>query len=203
MTRKNWIDVFNKTKIRNLINVKRFSGTGYLIREESVSDHCFDLFCICLTLVNYFNKNYDSKMDIKSLSYKILIHDLDESLYCDIPFDFKYRNASLTKEIKGAVNEMLLEHFDKELVRDIDNAKSFLTKDSALLYFCDSYQCFLKLHNEIHLLGNRAIEWKLQPCFDELCNKLNKIIKSEIFSDSELDELKKLLDDAREKLNQI
>jgi len=170
-------DIFN-TPLLNLIHVNRYSGTR-LLTKESVSDHIWGMKCLALTIVPKLNKFMKDKnnylidyFDLKEILYRIDIHDLDESLSCDIPRPFKYFNKDITRVINSVVFEMLHKNFDDELVHDILTAKKYSTDEGYLVAVFDTMQAGMKMIDEIEL-GNSKIRMELRNVIDGLNRALD------------------------------
>lgn len=145
-------------KARNLNNVYRFSG-NILIRPESTSSHLYDMISLAIYLNDEFIKqNNESKgIGLKDIIYRIVLHDLDEALYCDIPRGFKYDNKELTDQIQYTVEKLIANTFSSELTNDILNAKNTDTIAGTYVKILDIAQCSLVLYREVSLLGNKEL----------------------------------------------
>jgi len=168
----NFTDV-SRLKTRKLPNVIRFSGNR-LLQPETVSDHNSDMIAIGLYIASHI-KSVDKKL----LVYKIAIHDFDESLYNDIPRNFKYHNEDINRAINSTVDLLMKENFDDELLNDIHNSKSEKNIESILVKCIDIIQCTFKLHTEVCQLGNLSIHYVLGENLMYLHDYINKLQTTE------------------------
>jgi 5'-deoxynucleotidase YfbR-like HD superfamily hydrolase len=172
--------------LQNLINVYRFSGVN-LIKSESVSDHVWSMNCIALSIVPEINKiarksSGYSKLDfvnLKELIYKITIHDIDESLYCDIPKPFKYYDAKIHNAIESTANKLMSKNLGKDLYKDIVNAKDSTT-EGLLVRFIDILQVAIKLTTE-YRMGNTLIVKNLDETYGYLDSYMSDLREEGLF----------------------
>ena len=146
-----------QTKLNNLVDVTRYSGYKFIF-PESVSDHLTSMRNQSILIKKELNEAYpEVKFDIKELFYRIDIHDLDESLLCDIPRSLKYYNPNINREINIIYNNLIDNYFDKELSADIKNSKNIDNIYGFMVKILDVTQASLKLYNEVFQLGNKNL----------------------------------------------
>jgi len=144
-----------ESPILNLINVKRYSGFT-LVKDESVSDHVWGMITLALELIPEINevlKDENKCIDVKSIIYRVAIHDIDESITCDIPRPMKYYTPEFRDMIEQVTSSMLKTEFPDDLVHDILTAKDN-TLDGEVISILDLMQAGIKMRNEIKL-GNQ------------------------------------------------
>ena len=169
----------DKGFLNNLVHIKRYSGTQ-LLKDESVSDHVWGMISIAIPVVSYINeklkKYYDKNKDItiapklvdlKDVIYRISIHDIDESLYCDIPRPFKYYNKDIHEAIKRTSQLLMKDKLGDDLLADINNSKNTNEMDGLLVYLFDLIQAGLKMRNEI-ILGNSFLKKEINNIVESL-----------------------------------
>lgn len=152
-------EIFNN-KLRNLVNVDRYNGM-HCSKPESVPNHNSDMFACAYSIVEILNRNcsdelLEGELDLKEITYKIMIHDLDEALICDIPRSLKYMTPEITKAIKKGVKDLMIREFSPVLVNDIDNSKGYHDLNSLIVKICDVLQARFKIYEEYFLLGNKS-----------------------------------------------
>jgi len=148
--------------------IRRYSNTR-LIQEETDSQHTMTMQLMAL----YFYNKYP-KLPIKNIVYRILVHDLDESLagtkhgqqifpFGDVPRGLKYYNEDSYNMVRSASESTLEENVDnKQLIHDIKKAKyDFSTKqtssESAFVNILDSLQVLIKIRDEAYLQGGNPV----------------------------------------------
>lgn len=156
--------------LNNLIHINRYSGLQ-LLKNESVSDHVWSMHALALSIVPDINKQIDDcnkengtnvkPLDLKDIIYRITIHDIDESLYCDIPRPFKYHNRQIYDAIEATSQELMEENLGVELLNDINNAKDVSTREGFLVKLLDTVQAGLKMRQEI-TLGNSYLKSEIR-----------------------------------------
>jgi len=115
---------------------------------------------------------------LHKLSYKLLIHDIDEAIYCDIPRSFKYHNKALTAEIKNTVDKIVAEQYDEELVRNINDSKGLHDIESIFVKSIDVLQAGFKIYEEYKLYGNYHFKDRLAENIryqEDMINTLNNV----------------------------
>lgn len=151
-------DLMNSS-FMNLLNVYRFSNTK-LVEHESTAYHTVQMQLIALYLYNKY-----PTFNIKDVIYRILMHDLDESVLCDIPRDVKYYNTTIYNEINSIANTKLVESgILGSIIHDINNAKENKVcnpnhgkindsgcYEGSLVGIIDILQCAIKLATELKL----------------------------------------------------
>jgi len=157
----------NLTYLNNLIHIRRYSG-NLLIIPESVSDHVWAMNALAIEYVPKLNEKIPQLFNLEHIIYLITIHDIDESLYTDIPRNFKHRN----KEILGAINKVAEEilsesKLDKAVLSDLKTLGLHSNKDSLLVKILDIVQAGNKMVQEIEL-GNKYFINELDNVIDSL-----------------------------------
>lgn len=179
--------IINKFFLTNLIHINRYSGSQ-LIKSESVSDHIWYMNSLALMVIPIINKEIGrdptrniAKIDGKEVIYKITIHDIDESLYCDIPRPFKYFNESIRQEIENTSQELMKTHLDADLVSQINESKGYDTRENFLVLSLDTIQVGFKMISE-YKLGNSYIVTELSNVIDILYTYI-KFLNNNEFDD--------------------
>lgn len=176
----------------NLIHVNRYSGS-LLVKSESVADHIWCMNALAYEFVPKLNIELNKEfgngedvriIDLKEVIFKISLHDLDESLYCDIPRPFKYHNDYILNAINTTVHNMLCKNFNVELVHQIETAKDSDSIEGILVKIFDVAQAGFKMQSEI-MLGNKYFKLELQNVIDSLAGVID-IIPKESFHEIEV-----------------
>lgn len=164
--------------LRNLVNVKRFSGK-FLIKPESVPDHLVDMFSICRTLVEFLSVHSELRIDIRDISYRIFTHDADEALICDVPRSLKYYSENVTEALGVAVTSMLNEKYPARFVNDIENSKDVSNINGLIVKLADVIQARYKIYEEAQIFGNRSFDTELdnsEKFMREVMEKVKSLI---------------------------
>jgi 5'-deoxynucleotidase YfbR-like HD superfamily hydrolase len=136
--------------------------------KESVSDHVWGMIAIAIEWVPKLNKEEECNFNLKDVIYSIAIHDLDESLYCDIPRTFKHKTPELRKLINDTATRMLKDSgLDPKIYEDIQELSKHDTVYSIFIKILDVIQAGLKMVSEVEL-GNSYFK-------DELCNVIDSL----------------------------
>lgn len=147
----------------NLNNVYRFSNT-YIINKETTAEHTIKMQLIALYLYNEY-----SGININDLIMRILYHDLDEMVLCDIPRDIKYFNADSKKLIdKISEDKLKAAGVLTSIISRIQNAKHDGTLNGELCQVIDVLQCTYKLYSEYLLQGTKVITTRLIEAIEGL-----------------------------------
>lgn len=152
------VDKIINSPLHNLPFVTRYSGVN-LIKSESVSDHVWGMCALALELVPQLNDNLDedSKIDLKDVIYRIVVHDIDESVTCDIPRPFKYATKELRVEIEKASILLMTKYLNSSIVTSSLEAKDGDTIEAFLVRVFDLMQAGMKMRQEVEL-GNQFIK---------------------------------------------
>lgn len=123
---------------------------------------------LAIEYVPKLNEKIPQLFNLEHIIYLITIHDIDESLYTDIPRNFKHRN----KEILGAINKVAEEilsesKLDKAVLSDLKTLGLHSNKDSLLVKILDIVQAGNKMVQEIEL-GNKYFINELDNVIDSL-----------------------------------
>jgi len=142
----------------NLTHITRWSGFP-IIKPESVSDHVWGMLALALFHVPTINderaENGLPSIDLKELVYKIVLHDIDESVYCDIPRPFKHYDDKINSEIERVAQTLMYSNLSSDLVKDALAAKDQSIEGLYTTIF-DFIQAGKKMVFEVKL-GNRFI----------------------------------------------
>lgn len=178
--------------LNNLINTLRWSGKRMIV-PESVSDHVWGMISLAIE----FHEGLNNKLfiNLKDLIYYIALHDVGESLYCDIPRTFKYYSPELHKLIDDTEKELISKKFSKELSDDINGAKTIDYYIGHLVQYFDTIQAGLKMKSEIKL-GNTYFISEITNSIDAL-----KYYASEVENNLNLKYEKEYRDQLLEYLN--
>lgn len=191
--------------LRNLTHIKRYSGKE-LISQESVSDHVCEMNALALGLVPKLNKlmmkgHNHVPLDLKEVIYRISVHDLDESLYCDIPRPFKHHNKEVNDAINKTVGMLMDVNLSPELVADINGAKDWETREGVVVALLDTVQAGLKMSREI-LMGNYYMFNEINNVIDYLPEFKRKLCLSK-FNESFISNLSEVIDEYIEYFKKI
>jgi len=188
-------NIFNNPVV-NLNRIKRFSNTT-LVKEENVVEHIGQSIMIALVI---YSKIDQSDINIKELIYKISIHDLDESVLADVPFDIKYSSDLIKSELERISLEKLSEYLYPELISDIFKSKcdEEHKKESLILKFIDPFQALIKLIREYKLQNTQELEFKVNQSRKNSINALYLILDSKLFNKKSTNYFKKLLKELKE-----
>lgn len=164
------LDKVIKSPMFNLPVVTRYSGVN-LIKSESVSDHVWGMCSLALELIPELNLNLteDLQIDLKDVLFRIIVHDLDESVTCDIPRPFKYATKELREEIEVASTLLMKKYLNEEIVIKSLNAKEGDSIEAFLVRLFDLMQSGIKMRQEV-LLGNTFIKTEVPnviECLEE------------------------------------
>lgn len=149
----------------NLIHVHRYSGNP-LIKAESVADHTWCMNALALEYIPKLNEKFNTKYDISKVIYGITLHDVDESLYCDIPRNFKYYNPELRKLIGETVDSMVKEKLPNYYT-DINYYDDKCNIYGYIIKVFDIAQAGIKMATEINL-GNSYFKNEIHNALDSL-----------------------------------
>lgn len=182
----------------NLIHVTRYSG-NILIKPESVADHTWGMIALALEYIPAMNEKFKVDWELPQLVYLIALHDIDESLYCDIPRKFKYHSQDLREAIQVATDELLEENLSPEIVLDIKYADDKTSLMGFMVKIFDIAQAGYKMISEINL-GNKFFKSEITNAIDSLVGLRNKIgdLKR---SECENEALKWLIDEFCDEFN--
>jgi len=173
-----WMDRFDLSPVMNLRNITRYSNI-HLIESESVTTHTIEMQLMAITIYEYFKLNGQS-FDLRDVAFRILMHDLDETVTCDIPRDIKYHDEKIHKEIERVTSEKLQQLFDEEIIKYIHGSKDS-SFEGRLVAYIDIIQAGYRLSKEYKLQHNGAIKKRLNQSYiwmsgmrSELLNEIAK-----------------------------
>lgn len=169
-----------------LSTAERYSGV-YLSRKDSVSDHTTQVGLLGLLIANDL-RQLAQDVSLESVALKSLIHDIDESITCDVPRNVKYYNSHI-KESLDEVSDVS--------VKSISNYHNFpdlytiwhTSKDSSLEGFIvkisDMIHVIVKLREELVILNNMHM-LKVLIEIDGHLSSISKFINSDDFKFGEV-----------------
>lgn len=165
-------DIFNgifNSLIRKASTSLRWNGLN-LLRPENLAQHINEMNAVSAYIIDLFEiESYEEIRELKKeVFYRNSIHDMDESVYCDIPRSFKYKNEALRIEIENTVQELLRDHFSPEFINDINSCKSLHNLPGIIVKVSDCLQATLKLFDEVICLGNKFLFERLVENLDIL-----------------------------------
>lgn len=189
-TDKTWTELMSQGEfLRNLTHINRFSGVE-LIKSESVSDHIWEMISLALIIVPKMNHSLmmagslSELIDLEKVIYLIAIHDLDESLYCDIPKPFKYHNPEVYKAINDTVGMLMEDNLTDTLVDSINESKCWTKgRENIIVSLLDTVQVGNKIAREL-VLGNYFMKSQMGNVLEfipELISKLKNVEHSDTF----------------------
>lgn len=121
--------------------VRRFHTHTYVIGQQSVAEHSFNMLCLLMNL---------HPSPSKYLLFAILTHDLGEGAVGDVPSPAKWASPSLRAaldESEAAAREKFLMDFEPDLGE----------VDRFWLRFCDYFEGAMFARDQI-VLGNRGCQ---------------------------------------------
>ncbi len=141
---------------RRLSNVYRYSRL-FMVTRQSVSEHSFNATVIFNEIVKELAKFALISFDAAFLALNaMLLHDLDESVSGDIPYDFKDTKAIHNEDIRDACKKMapgLLKgvKYDGERAEDINDLIHYADMAELVLTLCDE-RCRNSHHDIVTVL---------------------------------------------------
>ena len=152
-----------------LCNVTRFSQLKF-INPDTDSEHTIRMQIYALEIYNKF-----PDIPIKDIIYRILLHDMDEAVLCDIPRNVKYYSDDSLKLINNIADDVLMKSgINSDIIHDIRTAKHTGDSWDSLIKYLDVYDAHYKLIVEYRLQYDK----KLIPRIIESFNYLKSIIES-------------------------
>lgn len=157
-------------------NVKRYHTHSFIIGEQTVAQHTFNMLCLCMSL--HPNPS-------KFMLYAILTHDLGEAAVGDVPSPAKWANdalrAALDESEADARSRFFIEYdkdlgtIDKLWVRFFDYFEGAMFARDQIVMGNRSCQIVFELY--IGTLAKLKIEWARQvggwpPDLEVECTKL-------------------------------
>ena len=166
--------------LENLIRVKRYAGVP-LIKEESVSDHIWSMITIAIEFIPILNEKTGMNVPLDKVVFGITMHDLDESLYTDIPREFKHYDSTIEKVINDTADSIMRSRLSPDTYKVVRSAY----EDAPLVIhyiikLIDIAQAGYKMKSEIEL-GNNYFVTEINNAIECL-----KEYKSIIENDPEL-----------------
>lgn len=165
------------TFICRLSNINRFAGTR-LLAPYTVAEHSFRVAILAMSIAEDYNNRNDNKISIESVLKKALLHDLEESLFSDIPSPYKkYIEAEVPYKKfaeKAIAKEILENHFNKDEI--IDNWKNDKTGPCGeVIKIADMLELAVTASYELER-GNTSLRDALADCKQWIENN-EKILK--------------------------
>ena len=143
--------MFSESLFMNLCHVYRFSSMG-LMTPDTDAMHTIRMQLYALDMYNQFSEETRAEMPIELICFKILVHDLDETVCCDIPRNVKYHSKESKLLISQITDNLLSEScVCDELLTEISESKS--GKWGALVSALDIYDAWRTLKLEYKLRG--------------------------------------------------
>lgn len=171
-----------------LCNVTRFSQLKFIVPDTD-SEHTIRMQIYALEIYNRF-----PGIPIKDIIYRILLHDMDEAVLCDIPRNVKYYSDDSLKLINDIANDVLIKSgINPDIINGIRTAKHTGDKWDALIKYLDVYDAHSRLITEYKLQNDE----KLIPRFTESFHYLKDII-GDSFHEFESDLFNYLSNDFKE-----
>lgn len=162
----------NNSVFMNICNVTRFSNQHF-IEPDRDSDHTLRMQLYVLDLYDKFG----DKIPVRELTYRCLVHDLDESVCCDIPRDIKYHDNSINREIKRVSEELLRgSGVSDVLINDIETAKHKGDEWDTIIKYLDMYDAMCTLIKEYRIQNNPKLKVPLTECRDYLLDAQKSLL---------------------------
>lgn len=158
-----------------LCDITRFSQLHF-VEPDTDAMHTIRMQLYVLGMYN----DLGDEIPYKELCYRALVHDLDETVCCDIPRNIKYHSDEAFKLINGITTHLLHESgVRKELIDDIESAKS---KDEwgYIIKYLDIYDAFCTLTKEWKLQNRDLLHERMKESAGYLRDVLDKIFNSDI-----------------------
>lgn len=143
--------MFSESLFMNLCYVHRFSSMG-LMTPDTDAMHTIRMQLYALDMYNGLSDEAKAKVPIESICFRILVHDLDEVVCCDIPRNIKYYSEE-SKSLISKITEDLLDRSEvcEELITNITESKSGMW--GVLISALDIYDAWRTLGLEYSLRG--------------------------------------------------
>ncbi len=95
---------FSDKVIYKTSSIRRYNTTQ-IIQQQSVLEHEGSVALIAMLISDYLIKK-GVKLDTEKIMRMAIIHDLDEAIYGDIPYDAKYEFGKTSEEFRAALENM-------------------------------------------------------------------------------------------------
>ncbi len=160
------IIAFSDKAIYKTSSIRRYNTTQ-IIQQQSVLEHEGSVALIAMLLSDYFIKN-GAKLDTEKIMRMAIIHDLDEAIYGDIPYDAKYEYGKTSEEFRAALERMKIFTLRMILssIGDSDLAKKYFglmmeekekgTPEARIVKLADYIDVLIFINHELSL-GNRSV----------------------------------------------
>lgn len=159
--------------LENLSRINRYSGNP-IIKEESVSDHVWSMVTLAIEFVPKMNKTCGTSWNLKDILYGINLHDIDESLYTDIPRPFKHHNARIKQAIKDTADRIMIDKLGRDFWMELKSIEDMSKPLGYLIKVFDILQAGYKMKSEIEL-GNKFFRSEINNIFNALEDLFNEI----------------------------
>jgi 5'-deoxynucleotidase YfbR-like HD superfamily hydrolase len=160
-------------ELKSKADVIRYGNKRYMMKPETLAEHVWYMMEIAIRLSEHI------EFDLKDVMYRIMIHDIEESVTLDIPRDVKH-SSQLYKDMTDDIAFRLLRRegiVTEGIIEDSKSAKSHDTIEGCIVHFCDVYQAYLKLSDEVYLLGNQSLKKELESeCKPYLQSVIEEVI---------------------------
>jgi 5'-deoxynucleotidase YfbR-like HD superfamily hydrolase len=151
----NYIDELTSSRYMNLSSIGRYSNKKLII-PESTAEHTIQCELIAIWIYDRLVE-LGVTLDKKDLIYRCFIHDLDESVMCDIPRDIKYHDEDMLHKVNDIADELLRKSgLTEDMVTEIQLAKHNCLEGD-LVGYIDTLQAFIKIEQEYRLQGSMQI----------------------------------------------
>lgn len=96
-----------------LSSITRYN-TRKVIRKQSVMEHSGAVTLIAMVFSDYFNE-VGIENDTQKVLRMAIVHDMDEVVSGDLPYDAKYSQGKLSENLRNALHELTSYHVDMTL----------------------------------------------------------------------------------------
>lgn len=156
----------------NLKNIYRYSNCKF-INPESTAEHTILMQLLGFEIYNKLLNENHVEFDIRELLYRVFLHDLDETVMCDIPRDIKYFSEESHKLINDIASVKLRESgINSDVITQIEDAKHNCIEGELAAYL-DVLQAVIKIREEYNLQVSRSIKLRYIDSTDTLYDKCN------------------------------
>jgi 5'-deoxynucleotidase YfbR-like HD superfamily hydrolase len=126
----------------NLMKIHRFSNKT-LTKEDTDADHTIRMQLMALEIY----RNVPT-FDIVKTCFKILTHDLEETVICDIPRDVKYYNEEFLLSVRKLTEEMVDNYNFGEFIKEYMFNSKDDTIEGWIVKILDIVDAYTTMNNE-------------------------------------------------------
>lgn len=170
--------ILNSSLLR-LSTADRYSGV-YLSRKDTVSDHTTCVGLIGILLANDLNV-LGVKIDLAQVALKALVHDIDESVTCDVPRNVKYFNDDIKTSL-DLISDLSVQHISKihefPSLYDLWTNSKDKSYEGFIIKISDMIHVLVKLREELVILNNMHMLKVLLEIGDHLHN-ISEFVQSD------------------------